>query len=302
MQRSRLLTATLEIVYEQGAPSLTAANVIDRAGVSRRTFYDIFPHREGCLLAAFNHALHTATTTATTAALADPHAPFRECLRHILVAVLALFDHDPQLAWLLIVEALACGTPTLTARSTTITHLASLLDDLQEDTPPSPLTAQATVGAVLSLLHSHLLTPPTPALASGVHPHTPSLLSLTNPLMVIILTPYLSRTTVLRELHRPMPLPTPLSPPPPDPFKDLTIRLTYRTLRVLTTIAHTPGSSSKQVALSAGITDEGQTSKLLKRLSINDLITDTGDPGKGLPRAWSLTPRGVRVLAAVGAG
>jgi AcrR family transcriptional regulator len=306
MQRSRLLTATTEIVYVQGAPSLTTASVIDRAGVSRRTFYDIFPHREACLLAAFNHALATATETATTAAAAVPHAPFRERVRHVLVALLSLFDRDPALARLLVVEALACGTPTLTARATTITHLATLLDGAspQRDVQPSPLTAQATIGAVLSLLHTHLLARPTassPRGGGGEEPNA-SLLSLTNPLTVMLLTPYLSRAAALRELHQPTPQPLPLSPPPSDPFKDLTIRLTYRTLRVLTTIARTPGSSSKQVALSAGITDEGQTSKLLKRLATSDLIADTGDPGKGMPRAWTLTPRGVRVLTAVGAG
>jgi hypothetical protein len=72
---------------------------------------------------------------------------------------------------------------------------------------------------------------------------------------------------------------------------------------VLSSIAGTPGISNKQVARTAGIADEGQTSKLLTRLQRYGLIHDTGvGPTQGMPRAWSLTERGEGVLEAVGQG
>jgi AcrR family transcriptional regulator len=58
-----MLTATTELVYVRGVHGLTAALVAERAGVSRRTFHDIFEDREGCLLAAFEEATAQATRT-----------------------------------------------------------------------------------------------------------------------------------------------------------------------------------------------------------------------------------------------
>jgi DNA-binding MarR family transcriptional regulator len=88
---------------------------------------------------------------------------------------------------------------------------------------------------------------------------------------------------------------------PSDPFKDLTIRLTYRTARVLSSIAAAPGASSKQVGAASGIGDDGQVSRLLTRLQRHGLIEDSGiGPAHGMPRAWSLTQRGEGVLQAVG--
>ena len=42
VQEARLLTATLETVDERGYSSLTVAQITERAGVSRKTFYDLF--------------------------------------------------------------------------------------------------------------------------------------------------------------------------------------------------------------------------------------------------------------------
>ncbi len=292
MQRRRLLTATLEVVYERGAPALTAASVVERAGVSRRTFYDIFEDRQACVLAAFNDAAATAEGVVVDAAGA--HDGWCERVRGSLWALLALFDRQPHLARVLVVEALASGPSVLRARRELLDRLALLVDEGRvesgEGREPPPLTGEGVVGAVFSLIHSHLISTP-----------ASSLLDLIGPLMAIVVAPYLGPTAAQQELELPTPAPPGASQPfVTDPFKDLTIRLTYRTLRVLTTIAQTPGASSKQVALCAGITDEGQTSKLLKRLQRNDLIDDTGKPEKGMPRAWTLTDRGERVLAAVG--
>ena len=66
MQRRRLLTATTELVYERGVHGLTAAIVAERAGMSRRTFHEIFEDREGCLLAAFEEAVEQATQRSPT--------------------------------------------------------------------------------------------------------------------------------------------------------------------------------------------------------------------------------------------
>lgn len=51
-QRSRLLTAIVEIVARHGYPDAKVADIVRSAGVSRATFYELFENKEACLLAA----------------------------------------------------------------------------------------------------------------------------------------------------------------------------------------------------------------------------------------------------------
>jgi DNA-binding MarR family transcriptional regulator len=74
------------------------------------------------------------------------------------------------------------------------------------------------------------------------------------------------------------------------------VRSTYRTARVLSAIAANPGASNRAVAAAAGIVDEGQASKLLKRLERLSLIENMArDREPGNANAWRLTTRGVEV-------
>src|ERR1700730_13035918 len=57
IQRSRMLAAALEAVEEVGYARMTVAQVISRAKVSRKTFYDVFADREDCFLAALEQAV-----------------------------------------------------------------------------------------------------------------------------------------------------------------------------------------------------------------------------------------------------
>jgi len=67
--------------------------------------------------------------------------------------------------------------------------------------------------------------------------------------------------------------------------------MTYRTGRVLAAIAELGGRgsdpSNREVAIAAGVLDEGQMSKLLKRLEGLGLIENTGEgQSKGKANAW----------------
>ena len=74
------------------------------------------------------------------------------------------------------------------------------------------------------------------------------------------------------------------------------MRLTYRTALVLGCIAEEPGASNRVIGDHAGVSDQGQISKLLARLERLGLAANTGDGHlKGEPNAWRLTPRGVQV-------
>ena len=79
----------------------------------------------------------------------------------------------------------------------------------------------------------------------------------------------------------------------------LPVRATYRTTRVLSAIGAAPRLSNREIADAAGLSDEGQTSKLLRRLERRGLVENVGlGQAYGEANAWLLTGYGERVLAA----
>jgi AcrR family transcriptional regulator len=68
VQRARMLAAAVQVVGELGYERMSVARVTARAGVSRRTFYDLFEDREECFLAAFDETVARARALAAHAA------------------------------------------------------------------------------------------------------------------------------------------------------------------------------------------------------------------------------------------
>jgi AcrR family transcriptional regulator/predicted transcriptional regulator len=299
---------------------MSVARVASRAGVSRRTFYELFADREDCFLALFDDALARATAIARDAVIAGGGESWRERIRAGLAALLRFADDEPALGSLLVVGALGGGPRVLERRGVALNALRRVVDEgrlqARSGHEPPPLTAEGVVGAVLSVIHARLLdeqaAPPSAVGSSRSRSSSgSSLLSLLNPLMGMIVLPYLGHAAAAKELARPVPrvsrAPKPSRTVLPvssgDPLEGLDMRLTYRTLRVLSAIASDPGASNRQVAQTADVHDQGQISKLLARLNNLGLIQNTG-PGqpKGEPNAWTLTPRGVEVQQALTTG
>ena len=85
--------------------------------------------------------------------------------------------------------------------------------------------------------------------------------------------------------------------------KSASFRLTVRTHLVLTAIAElSEGAlvppSNVEISKAAGVKDQGQISRLMRRLEGHGLIHNTGGATAGVPNAWHLTPRGEEVLFA----
>jgi AcrR family transcriptional regulator len=285
IQRARMLTAVTEVACEHGAANVTVTHIVERAGVSRRTFYEIFTDSEDCLLAAIDKAVRRSSERV----LDTYRAPgrWRERVRASLVALLGLFEADPCLGRLLIVETLAGGQRALERRAQVLAPVIAAVDEGRAEArgamAPTELLAEGVVGAVLSVLHSRIRT------------GCPSLVELTNPLTSMIVLPYLGSSAARRELERPMPEPTPLTRQgQANPLQSLRMRLTYRTMRVLSAVAANPASSNRRVANASGINDPGQISKLLARLERLGLVEnrELGGPARGEPNAWILTTSG----------
>ncbi len=291
IQRSRMLAAAVEAVEEVGYARMTVAQVISRARVSRKTFYDVFADREDCFLAAFDQALGQARLIAQEAYAGE--SSWREGVRAALARVLMFMDEEPGLARLCIVEALGAGTRVLECRGRVLNELAEVIDRGRTANnaarEPPQVTAEGVVGAIFAVLHTRLLSTEQP------------LSDLLGSLMSMIVLPYLGARAAQRELTRPPIEAANVERPRlprrhKDPLEGLNMRLTYRTVRVLMVIAEHPAASNREIAEGSGIIDQGQISKLLNRLARLKLVENLGEgQEKGAANAWYLTPRGAQV-------
>ncbi len=95
---------------------------------------------------------------------------------------------------------------------------------------PARIVAEGAVGAVLAVIHARLCAP-------NPKPLSP----LLNQLMGMIVLPYLGPEAAARELERPVPRPRRRAVAPANPLRELDMRLTYRTVRVLLAISDLGG-------------------------------------------------------------
>jgi AcrR family transcriptional regulator/DNA-binding MarR family transcriptional regulator len=290
IQRARILTAMLTVLAEHGAANVSVANVVANSGVSRRTFYELFEDREDCFLETLDDAIKRVSDTVIPAY--EHSGSWRTKIRAALTALLECFEEDPSTARLLIIETLAAGPRALECRQDLLEQIIPHIDQgrLQSKRPgsPPPLTAEATLGGALSILHARL----------AQHEHT-NLIQLVGPLTSMIILPYQGPAAARKELKQPDPTPKRTQAHAPNPLHNLDIRLTYRTICVLTATATHPGSSNRQIGNAAGMHDQGQTSKILARLHHHGLLQNTTNPTKGAPNSWTLTKKGAEIEQAI---
>lgn len=303
VQRAWIVSAMAEIVCEHGPEMISVRQIAARAGVSRRRFYELFDNSDDCFAATFEEAVAGATERAAIGY--RMHLAWTDRLRAALFELLEYFDSEPELAKLAILYTTP-ASPAAASRAEVLARLAKLIDEggraarggaAPSSLMASSLIAEAVVGGAWGILQSRLLeSEPGP------------LTELVNPLMSVIVLPYIGREAALRELSRSAgdgardaaDRATRVAPRS-DPLAGLAMRLTYRTLRVLAEVAASPGISNREVAEAAGVRDAGQISKLLTRVEGLGLVRNTGGgQAKGAANAWVITERGAKIDGAVG--
>lgn len=156
VQRERLIAAMVKVVAEIGYEETTVEHVLTEAGISRRTFYELFKDREDCFVAAYDDAMARVLRAVTDAYL-DCEEPERR-IEHALETFLELLAAEPDLARLCVVEVFAAGPRARQRRADAMEHLAKLvqhaLSDLRGDDRLDQLSAQALIGAVHELIYT----------------------------------------------------------------------------------------------------------------------------------------------------
>jgi AcrR family transcriptional regulator len=297
IQRARMISAMVDVVSERGRSEATVAHVVARSGVSRRTFYEVFDDFEDCFLAALDQSIARATEYVLEAY--DPVEKWHKRIRAGLTGLLEFLEDEPAMGRLCIVETLGAGSRVHERRTLTLDATIAVVDQGREESKAAnalpSLTSEGVVGGVLSVLHARLID----RLENGEKRN--ALLALTGPLMGMLVLPYLGPAAAHRESMRPVPERRARARSSSgDPLRDLEMRLTYRTVRVLLSIAELGGRgsypSNREVGVAAGIDDQGQISKLLSRLERLGLIDNSGaGQVRGAPNAWTLTKKGLEV-------
>jgi len=300
IQRSRLLAGAVAALEELGYARTTVTQITSRGRVSRRTFYELFENRDECLGALLDDVLGMLERELGGAGLEG--LAWRERVRGGLSVILGFFDREPALARVCVVHSQQGGPPILARREEAFARLAGAIDGARGESARaagcSPLTAEGLVGAAFGIVYARV--------ARG---ERRPLTGLLGELMGMIVLPYLGAAAARREQRRAAPGPATATesgssvflPARRDPLGEVRMRLTYRTAQVLECIAGEPGVSNRVVADRAGITDQGQISKLLARLERLGLAVNSGNGhAKGEANAWTLTALGREIAQRVG--
>jgi AcrR family transcriptional regulator len=124
-QRSRLLEAIVEIVARDGYPAAKIGDVAGRAGVSRATFYEQFPNKEECLLAAHRELAERLSTELTAAVTRGESA---RATHSALTALVEFAAREPLAFDVLMHETMLAGPPAREARDRLVGYLVHVIE------------------------------------------------------------------------------------------------------------------------------------------------------------------------------
>ncbi len=277
-QRERLVAAVAPTVADLGWSALGVHHICQRAGVSRRGFYEIYSDRDACVLdgmgRAFDGVIGEVDRAAATAG-ADPEGR----IVAIITALVGALDADRARASLCVVAPLSGNPGALRLRRSAMSHLAALLRDGASSDAADELLVAGAVGGAWELLHQRLTDDLDGALAD-----------VTGPAAYLVLVPFVGHRRATEGMARMRP---PAAAPVPEPAGDHlpVTELAFQTLNYLH--AH-PGARNTDLSRALGVRHDSQTSRHLVRLMRDGLIEVQR---QGRANAWWLTAAGEQAIA-----
>ncbi len=279
-QRDRLVAAMGELTAELGLAAVGVHHVCQRAGVSRRTFYELYADRDACVIDMHQEALgrlrdHIAEVVG---------AAGRQWEDRAVAATQALFgawEADRVLAQLCLVSSVSGPRAALELRRATIGQIAELL----AGPPKQPLVEGSVLNAAIvgiwGLAFARLTEDPNKALDD-----------LAGVAIFMLLAPFVGRRqAAARAAGRGGTTAyvtrwTPAVAGDADEPGLLVTELTGQTLRYLN--GH-PGAANIDIARAVDVRHESQMSRHLGRLERAGMVKHRKE---GRTNAWQLTARG----------
>jgi AcrR family transcriptional regulator len=158
-QRERLLDAIANVVAEKGYAGTRVADITDYAGVSRKTFYELFTDKEECFLAAFDAITQLLMDRMARALATVGVDNWSVQVRALVGEFLRFLAAEPAFARMCIVEVLGSGAAGLARRDAAIEAFFPVVDKIPRSQPGSEqwlatLTPVFVTGGILEVLYA----------------------------------------------------------------------------------------------------------------------------------------------------
>jgi AcrR family transcriptional regulator/DNA-binding HxlR family transcriptional regulator len=278
-QRDRLIVATGQLAVELGSPATGVRVICQRAGISRRTFYDLYADRDACVVDAHQEAFGSLLAHIAEA-VAAAGEQWEDRAVAVVQALLSAWEADRVLAHLCLVSALGSSRETLGLHRAAITEIAALLPGA----PPQPLDESVLTGAIGSVWEL--------ALSSLTNAPDSSMADLTGAAIYLMLAPFVGRRHAAARAAGhggTAAYVTRLTSMAVNDIGGPGLLITELTGQTLHYLNGHPGSANIDIARAIDVRHESQMSRHLVRLEKAGLIERRRD---GRHNAWRLTARG----------
>jgi AcrR family transcriptional regulator len=193
-QRARVVEAVAHVTSVAGYAPMTVADIIETAGISRRTFYDLYDSKEDAFLKALDAVSRDVFALVLEAFESGEGLAGR--LSAAIGALLDYFAQNPADADMCLVAVMGAGPDAVDRRNEALEKFAGLIrhavdHELPKRNRPPELVAEAIVGGVYEILYARVL-----------QGHANQLPQLLPDLMYSVLQPYLGREQAIAEQKR----------------------------------------------------------------------------------------------------
>src|SRR3954467_11916544 len=158
-QRERLLDAIANVVAEKGYAATRVADITEYAGVSRKTFYELFTDKEDCFLAAYDAITALLMDRMARGLAAVVEDTWEVQVSALLGEFLRFLAAEPAFARMCIVEVLGSGPKGLARRDAAIEAFFPVVDQLPRSQPGadrwlSELTPMFVTGGIFEVVYA----------------------------------------------------------------------------------------------------------------------------------------------------
>ncbi len=279
-QRDRLVAAMGELTAEVGSAATGVHHVCQRAGVSRRTFYELYVDREACFVDAQQEAFGRLLSH-LDAAVADAGPEWEDRAVAVTQGMLGAWDADRILARLCLISSIGGNDETLALRRATIAQIVALL----AGAPTQPLAAEPVLAGALGSVWELAFRELTDDREDAIN-------ELAGVAIYLMLAPFVGRRqAAARAAGRGSATAyvTRWTPTVTEGVDDRGLLVTELTGQTLRFLSRHPGAANIDIARAVDVRHESQMSRHLARLERAGMVSHQRE---GRTNAWMLTARG----------
>lgn len=194
-QRERMLEAMVRVAAAKGYEATTVTDVIEVAGVSRATFYEMFEGKSDCFLEAYDAVIDVLVAHVTSAFESAAGEPWPERIAAGLGALVELLAAEADIARMAMVEVTTAGDEARARYRSALARFTPFLEEGREyssqgeELPPD--TARFAIGGATSMIFDEI--------RAGRGPELPRILP---DLLFAVLMPYLGPEQAEEEMRR----------------------------------------------------------------------------------------------------